>query len=214
MCLTIGRHCSTYLAMVARAALLDPSPLAALRAATRAAHENLHVHPALSCMSEGAISPADYRRIIKSFYGFYASYEALYAAHVDARFSEFAPGVVLERLKRDLSALEVPPEDVRVIVVAPAPWTLAETVGYLYLREGSSLGGQLISRRLSSTLGLAPGIDNHFFHAYGPETGPRWKRFSAVLNELSGAFDHMTAATFASGLFYQLDHWLAASHND
>jgi len=49
-------------------------------------------------------------------------------------------------------------------------------VGCLYVMEGATLGGQVISRHLAK-LGIGPGNGGLFFNGYGEKTGAMWKSF-------------------------------------
>jgi heme oxygenase len=49
-------------------------------------------------------------------------------------------------------------------------------LGCLYVLEGATLGGQIISRHLA-TLGIGPANGGLFFHGYGAKTGEMWKSF-------------------------------------
>jgi len=54
--------------------------------------------------------------------------------------------------------------------------TLDFAVGCLYVLEGATLGGQVISRYLAK-LGIGPGNGGLFFNGYGARTGEMWKAF-------------------------------------
>lgn len=60
--------------------------------------------------------------------------------------------------------------------------SLAGVMGYLYVLEGATLGGQIISKRLKQSLNLDDNQLN-FFSGYGPQTGPMWKNFTKVAEE-------------------------------
>jgi heme oxygenase len=49
-------------------------------------------------------------------------------------------------------------------------------LGCLYVLEGATLGGQIISRHLA-TLGIGPANGGLFFQGYGARTGEMWKSF-------------------------------------
>ncbi|ULH16970.1 biliverdin-producing heme oxygenase (plasmid) [Deinococcus sp. KNUC1210] len=67
---------------------------------------------------------------------------------------------------------------------APAPLAgVAEGLGALYVLEGATLGGQIISRHLHRTLGLTPERGGAYFFGYGPSTGQRWQEFSQAMNQ-------------------------------
>jgi heme oxygenase len=53
-----------------------------------------------------------------------------------------------------------------------------EAIGCLYVLEGATLGGQVITRHLK-TLGIEPSTGGSFFNGYGARTGEMWKSFQA-----------------------------------
>ena len=61
--------------------------------------------------------------------------------------------------------------------------SLPGAYGTLYVLEGSTLGGQLISRHLQKHLNLHAGNGAAYFSGYGPDTGPRWRAFAAFMND-------------------------------
>lgn len=54
---------------------------------------------------------------------------------------------------------------------------LEEGLGYLYVMEGSTLGGQLISRELNKRFGLTPDRGAAYFSGYGEDTRAMWESF-------------------------------------
>lgn len=84
-------------------------------------------------------------------------------------------------LAQDLAALGEGPGEGVPVAPAPEIGSVAGAFGALYVLEGSTLGGQLISRHLRRTLGLSPERGSAYFSGYGPQTGPRWRSFGAVL---------------------------------
>lgn len=149
--------------------------LSRLRAETRAAHEALEAD--FDIFSHLA-SDAGRRRLARRFHGLHAGAEAVLAPWLAA-----LPGLDYEArrrrpvLDRDLAHFGEP-------TPAPcplaAPTSRAEALGLLYVLEGSTLGGQVIRKRL---LARGHGLDGvSFLDPYGADTGPRWKGFLAVLN--------------------------------
>ncbi|WP_233218825.1 biliverdin-producing heme oxygenase [Deinococcus arcticus] len=82
-------------------------------------------------------------------------------------------------LRRDLAALGQ-------AVAAPTPLPgpaldLPGALGVLYVLEGATLGGQIISRHLQGTLGLSPQAGGAYFHGYGPATGAMWRQYRQAM---------------------------------
>lgn len=62
-------------------------------------------------------------------------------------------------------------------------------LGCMYVIEGSTLGGKVIQKHISKTLGIEPGKGASFFDGYGNETGHFWKSFLATLQTYSSEHD-------------------------
>lgn len=149
--------------------------LSRLRAETRAAHEALEAD--LDIFRHLA-SEAGRRRLTRLFHGLHAGAEAVLAPWLAA-----VPGLDFEArrrrpvLDRDLAHLgEATPAPCPM----PEPASRAEALGLLYVLEGSTLGGQVIRKRLLKDGQDLNGVS--FLDPYGAETGARWKGFLAVLD--------------------------------
>lgn len=163
-----------------------------LREATQTSHEALHVHPLLTTLQDEHITLDDYRWCIGAFHAAYTS----------------IPAVEFAALPPDIPAVAWLQEDMRVHGIKPLTMTfpaypaidgLSRYIGYLYVKQGSTLGGQVISKHLQRSLGLVPHQTNHFFAGFGPETGERWKKFIRVMDDSDLDADQVlqqAAATF------------------
>jgi heme oxygenase len=60
--------------------------------------------------------------------------------------------------------------------------SLPAAIGAQYVLEGSSLGGQFLSRQLQRNLSISPASGGAYFAAYGSETMKRWKAFGQWAN--------------------------------
>lgn len=60
----------------------------------------------------------------------------------------------------------------------------AAFLGAMYVIEGSTLGGQYISKQVEASLGLVPGEGDAYFRGYRQNTGPMWKQVQAELAAL------------------------------
>jgi heme oxygenase len=75
----------------------------------------------------------------------------------------------------------------------PAATDLSYALGCLYVLEGATLGGQIISRHLA-TLGIGPANGGLFFNGYGARTGEMWKSFQVKAVEYCVSDDQIEAA--------------------
>ena len=158
------------------------SILAVLRDRTRTEHQA--IEQTLGLMSD-TLTGAEYRRALERFHGFWRPLEArlrqvpaLDATGIDLAAREKAPLLVL-----DLRALGVEvPLGARLCEDLPSLDSVAAALGCLYVTEGASLGGQVVSRHLRARLDITPATGGRFFHGYGELTGEMWRAFGAVVS--------------------------------
>ncbi len=140
-------------------------------------------------------------------YGFLAPYETALQQHA----AEFSPAWELaERLRAHLILQDLElPEAAPGLPLCPAMpplHTRLQLLGAMYVLEGSTLGGQLITRQLAQA-----GIPlRAYFTGYGARTGPRWKAFCQLLTEaVPTGPDHDDVVASAGLTFQRLDQWIA-----
>nr|WP_262512340.1 biliverdin-producing heme oxygenase [Adhaeribacter arboris] len=78
----------------------------------------------------------------------------------------------------------------------------------MYVMEGSTLGGKVISKIVYETLGYTPENGIAFFNGYGTQTGPKWKAFQEALTRfaLTPAQEEAIVTT-ATRTFQKLEVW-------
>jgi heme oxygenase len=167
---------------------------------------------------------SQYRELLEKFYLFYKPLEEELARYGDWLLFDldFEPRRKTEFLRRDLIALGSGEEILSGIGSAPASAlpqisSFERAVGCLYVLEGSTLGGQLISRHFGHKLGLNPDTGLGFYSAYQGQTGSMWRAFCTFLEELTspGASIPETDAEEiilgACDTFTKLEYWLCRS---
>lgn len=187
-------------------------PLLALRSETKAYHDALEEK--LSPLVEG-ISPGAYVSLLRRLLGFYKPLEDRIVAV--ERLRAVLPDLEGRRkahlLFADLLHLGMDEADLHCLPVCqyvPRVATVEEALGCLYVLEGATLGGQIITRHLKEDLGLDESGGCAFFYSYGEEVGPMWKSFRSVLHsrcpypEIQGPLVASARSTFVS-----LRRWLA-----
>lgn len=152
-----------------------------LKEETRVQHEE--VEAAVDVMNQ-MFDIADYRRLISKFWSFYAAYEPELPLQAlsDAGF-DYSERIKLPLLESDARVLGLEFQDVALPL--PDLSSVATAFGSLYVIEGSTLGGQVISRHLKQHLGLTPENGGAFYFGYGQATGPMWKAFGESLTRFS-----------------------------
>jgi heme oxygenase (biliverdin-IX-beta and delta-forming) len=179
--------------------------MARLKQETKVYHEQLETNPYSRAMSDGTLTREAYSEMLQRFYGFYRPLEA--------QLQQFSPVDVSERqhtpfLVRDLQTLDCLVEALPLCDDLPQITTPARALGSLYVLEGATLGGQIITRQLKR-FGLTPENGVSFFNSYGERVGEMWKAFIVSANtyaETHGHEDEMVDA--ASETFITFGRWL------
>lgn len=176
----------------------------ALRHATHERHEALHAAGPFAALMDGRLTREGYGRLLLRLYGFHRPLEdALLAPGASAELARFGLDPTrLERagrLRLDLAALGVGPDEVDAaprVALAPAAapgWAM----GRLYVREGSTLGGRVMARRLDGLLGS--GDAARLFLAGTVTDAILWRDCCRAV-EACGADPHRHAAMVAAAL--------------
>ena len=178
------------------------SILTRLRLETRGEHEA--VERVLNLM-DVALTAGAYRQRLAQFYGFYRPLEAALQTRCALQFAALLPRLKKTTLLRqDLQHLGVDAEDLPLCHLLPPIQSEAEVLGCLYVMEGATLGGRLITQHVQAKFGIMPATGGSFFEGYGAHTGKMWQTMRQLL--LSCAVDTPTEnaivgsaiATFAS----------------
>jgi heme oxygenase len=189
-----------------------PTIHARLRSATRAVHLELEHHLAIVSPD---VSLVRYTRIIALFYGFYRPIEAGLN-----RLDTFAPPRTFplrartELLKRDLLSLGLAVQAISELPTCtdlPGLRAPEHFAGCLYVLEGASLGGQVISHSLRDKLELTDRGGTAFFAGDGAATAARWKCVLQWLEQVSQSGLHVEQiVTSAHETFSSLINWTRA----
>jgi heme oxygenase len=155
--------------------------MARIRAATHPQHVALEARAAIL---ERVATPAGYAALIGLFTALHASYEPQFARFA-VRFAEL--GFSLEArskralLEQDCSRIR---ERFSIDAVSPAATfdfppvdTAAGAVGWLYVLEGSTLGGMVIAGHVAAALA----IPTAYYGAYGARSAAMWRDFHAFV---------------------------------
>jgi len=149
----------------------------------------------------------DYRQFLKIQYVFHTHTERSIDEVLSPRLKEqlhWSRRRKLSLIQSDLAELDSATPEINDH--AQPLTSEAEALGYLYVTEGSTLGGRMISKALSENEQLATRCSFRFLNVYGTETGRYWKEFLQVLSEEVAAQQEETviaAAQRAFSLFTQ-----------
>lgn len=182
-----------------------------LKTVTQPYHRALEQQVNLPALST---SLASYRHLLQRFYGFYLPGELQLArlpwSTVDFDWSARRHTLPLAN---DLQWLGETPATLAALprcATLPALYTIPQALGYLYVVEGSTLGGQLISRQLQQQWPALQEAGCQFFQRYGTQVGMMWRSFSHFVNHYVAMHPTAEAALVdtACATFQQLRVWL------
>ena len=182
-----------------------------LKQATQTRHAALESR---SILLDPSLSFTAYRNCLRRFFGYYAPLElVLLGAN---RWSDAGLATATWQkaplLAQDLLTLGDTPDQLEQAPQCqslPDLSTTARVLGCLYVIEGATLGGQIVTRHLADTLAVTAQCGGAFFRGYGEHTGSRWKAFGTQLTAFasqSGSDDEIVAS--ANETFETLDRWL------
>jgi len=175
----------------------EPSPLIALRAATRDDHHRVDCLMDLGRLSQRA----HYGRVLQVFDAFLPAWErAVLAGLPPARHAWLARRSRRPFLARDLQALGLPARQDRFTF--PPFADAAPAWGSLYVIEGSALGAQVITRTLAAS-GLDARSGAAYFHGWGADTAAMWREFRQLLEQELRAPAAVAQACDAARLTFQ-----------
>lgn len=186
----------------------DTDILAILRAETHDAHMALHDHPQLVKLTASDITKPYFTHVIEKFYGYHQGLETVVCRGPHRDLYNQTVSRSLDDLRHDLGLLGRDPTQ-SDIFEPPLDFNSRESVfAYLYLKEGSTLGGRIIHKSLIQNLdGYSD--DFHYFKGHGIDTGANWKRFQATLNDQANGLNAAQLVDNANILFRALYNWMA-----
>ncbi len=186
--------------------------LARLKQETAIQHQQLEHRLGLPA---SITSRTAYTRLLADFLGVYQPLESLLFEH-DA-WRTFDPHWQTRRkvpmLLADLQDLGMSKHDIRDLPRCshvPTITMFADVLGSMYVLEGATLGGQIISRHLQPLLALAPDRGCRFFSSYGANLGAKWREFGQLVRKhahddaAEAAMIHSACMTFET-----FDCWFA-----
>lgn len=180
-----------------------------IRTATHDVHEALHHHELLRPLISEKVTMTDFQFAIGAFAAHYRNWETIFSTASDF---ELPNAPVLQWLSLDLelgsTAGDSEPNKSNDVPEFPvAQKSAAHYLGYLYTKQGSTLGGTVISKSLRERLSLEPEVDQHFFAGYGSNTVRYWKQFIERFVIIGKDFDSNSIVAGAVQAFESVTHY-------
>lgn len=188
---------------------MTPGPtthLACLRAGTRDAHDRIETVPALHRLLEADLTQGEYVAVLRHLHAFHASIEPAIAAELEAfpQAAAMLDGSRPRALARDLDWFGVstmPPP------MPPPLKGIAAALGALYVIEGSGLGGRVIARHVTASVGVADGAGGSFYCRLDADTAKRrWQALANLLDRSDADPGQMVRG--ACLVFQAMESWL------
>ena len=169
--------------MTIRTRPADSGFLAFLREETAEAHRQLESLPLSRQIIAPGVSLVDYRRYLEVMYPVVAETED----RIFPLLREALPDLDLRRklslIESDLEVLGSDrKEKIPGFFAGDDVLTVYHAMGVMYVMEGSTLGGRVILKNLTASLGLSEDRGLRFFSGYGPDSQRRRKPVSVNAN--------------------------------
>jgi heme oxygenase len=164
-------------------------------------------------------SPQGYKSLLEQFYGFYRPLETHLGSVMcpHGSLSNFTARRKTPLLEKDLLFLDLSERDLAELPQCqklPAVESEAQAFGCLYVLEGATLGGQIISKYVADKLGYERERGATFFKSYGAEVRAMWCAFCQALREYATAHDADDEVVAAAvDTFDKFDQWLCVGES-
>lgn len=182
--------------------------LVLLKNSTRELHARLDRASGMTRLMASDLSLQDYSDILKKLYRLYAALEPVLLEAELRLGSHISWQTKSGWLKNDLQKLQAQHVNQHHEVFGEPGISIktinssAQVAGCLYVLEGATLGGQMIAKRLRTTLGDEVKGALTFFDAYGSCTQEKWGGNCQLINaELTDDHKSLVACAYAQHVF-------------
>jgi len=190
--------------------------LAKLKEQTAEQHQRLEIK--LDILARLS-SPQGYKSLLEQFYGFYQPLEIHLGSVMcpPGSLSNFTARRKTPLLEKDLLFLDLSERDLAEVPQCqklPTVESEAQAFGCLYVLEGATLGGQIISKYVADKLGYERERGAAFFKSYGAEVRAMWCGFVQALREYATAHDADDEVVAAAvDTFDKFEQWLCVGES-
>lgn len=184
--------------------------LANLRQNTAASHQKLEDSELSKAILLPDVTLADYQTYLVKMYGVTKACEDSVFPVIEEVVPDLDQRYKSLHILEDLAKTGYSEEKLSSIPVFDCPFsTVSEALGFMYVIEGSTLGGRVLFKHIHQTLGLTSENGASYFWGYGPQTGILWKSFIAALTGFAVEKDESEKIIeSAVQTFANIDNWL------
>ncbi len=187
-----------------------------LRVDTADAHQQIENNSYARSMMDKSMTLPQYTNYLKLFYGFLKPLEERAIASglpVQLGLDMDIRGKTA-LLEQDLLHLGLTPiqlEQLPLCTELPDVTTAERLIGSFYVIEGSTLGGQIITKQLMKFLPVEPEAGIAYFNGYGQHTRDQWMSFRDLIVEYGQSDESRQEIVHAAReTFSLLERWINA----
>lgn len=147
-----------------------------------------------------------YIKLLTLMYGYYAALEE--------RLEDFKHAIPdydrrrkAQSIADDLIALGHQAETLKLATDLPEITSIPQAMGCMYVLEGSTLGGKIISKILLKQV-PSLGHSMRFFQGYNDEAMEMWQKFKQCLDQIVTEDSHEEAQRAATETFVKFKNWI------
>ncbi|MBT1702896.1 biliverdin-producing heme oxygenase [Chryseosolibacter indicus] len=153
-------------------------------------------------------SVEDYATLLKVMYGYYAAIEIQIQPYItDESLLNFTARRKADSILDDISSF-MPVGQLPLCTDLPVVKSYAQSLGVLYVLEGSTLGGQIIAKMIANQLNLKDKKGISFFLGYGEKTQVMWESFKEKLDQPFNDFEKEEIIGAANDTFITFKNWI------
>jgi heme oxygenase len=155
-------------------------------------------------------SVQDYVNILSSFYGYFGGLEQLIGRYINqSNLADYDDRRKTAAIAADIKALGGALPATATADELPQIQNHLQAFGALYVIEGSTLGGQIISKMVQQHLPMPEGKGLSFFNGYGDNMHQMWGAFKGMLNKAANSpADEQLIIAAANDTFAKFKTWL------
>ena len=182
--------------------------------AERIKKETKHAHQSLDSLLIPQIKKIttlhEYTKLLGIFYIYFREVESLIDSYLDdSIIPHYAKRRKAKIIPQDIRNMHIEQEAINLHPSLPVISCRAHALGAMYVLEGSTLGGKIISSILKDNLSAAGKPSYKFFDGYGENTGEMWLSFTTALNSFPAtAYESDKIIQAASDTFKKFEEWI------
>lgn len=183
-----------------------------LKEGTQRVHNNLEKK--LVSIIRKVNTPDDYIGLLKLMYGYYEPLQQRifqFVGDTSLAARTRMAGNILNDIKEIDSDHDL---DINLCNDLPNLHSLAASLGALYVTEGSTLGGKIITKMIAKQVGISNDKAFSFFNAYGEETDLMWNEFKQVINAVPTAEEKAEMIASARDTFEKFNGWITQHESE